>query len=29
MGGVPFLQAIAAPFPNDEFIPTGGINAGM
>lgn len=28
MGGVPFLQAIAAPFPNVEFIPTGGINAG-
>jgi len=28
MGGVAFLQAIAAPFEGVEFIPTGGINAG-
>jgi 2-dehydro-3-deoxyphosphogluconate aldolase/(4S)-4-hydroxy-2-oxoglutarate aldolase len=28
MGGLPFLQAIAAPFPSVEFIPTGGIHAG-
>jgi 2-dehydro-3-deoxyphosphogluconate aldolase/(4S)-4-hydroxy-2-oxoglutarate aldolase len=27
-GGLPFLEAIAAPFPDAEFIPTGGINAG-
>ncbi len=28
MGGLPFLKAIAAPFGDIEFIPTGGINAG-
>ena len=28
MGGLPFLEAIAAPFGALEFIPTGGINAG-
>jgi len=27
MGGLPFLQAVAAPFPDVEFIPTGGIAA--
>jgi 2-dehydro-3-deoxyphosphogluconate aldolase/(4S)-4-hydroxy-2-oxoglutarate aldolase len=27
MGGLPFLKAIAAPFPDLEFIPTGGIGA--
>jgi 2-dehydro-3-deoxyphosphogluconate aldolase/(4S)-4-hydroxy-2-oxoglutarate aldolase len=27
MGGLPFLKAIAAPFPDLQFIPTGGINA--
>jgi 2-dehydro-3-deoxyphosphogluconate aldolase/(4S)-4-hydroxy-2-oxoglutarate aldolase len=28
IGGLPYLQAIAAPFPDVEFIPTGGIHAG-
>lgn len=28
IGGLPYLQAIAGPFPDVEFIPTGGINAG-
>ncbi|MEP7344325.1 MAG: bifunctional 4-hydroxy-2-oxoglutarate aldolase/2-dehydro-3-deoxy-phosphogluconate aldolase [Gemmatimonadaceae bacterium] len=28
MGGLPFLQAISAPFPKVEFIPTGGITVG-
>jgi 2-dehydro-3-deoxyphosphogluconate aldolase / (4S)-4-hydroxy-2-oxoglutarate aldolase len=28
MGGLPFLQAISAPYSGVEFIPTGGINAG-
>jgi 2-dehydro-3-deoxyphosphogluconate aldolase / (4S)-4-hydroxy-2-oxoglutarate aldolase len=28
MGGLPLLQAIAAPYGSVEFIPTGGINAG-
>jgi 2-dehydro-3-deoxyphosphogluconate aldolase/(4S)-4-hydroxy-2-oxoglutarate aldolase len=27
LGGLPYLRAIAAPFPDVEFIPTGGINA--
>lgn len=27
MGGLPFLEAVAAPFPRVEFIPTGGIDA--
>jgi 2-dehydro-3-deoxyphosphogluconate aldolase/(4S)-4-hydroxy-2-oxoglutarate aldolase len=26
-GGLPYLQAIAAPFPGVEFIPTGGVSA--
>jgi 2-dehydro-3-deoxyphosphogluconate aldolase/(4S)-4-hydroxy-2-oxoglutarate aldolase len=28
MGGLPFLKALAAPYGDAEFIPTGGINAG-
>ncbi|MAG54677.1 MAG: 2-dehydro-3-deoxyphosphogluconate aldolase [Planctomycetes bacterium] len=28
IGGLPMLKALAAPFPNIRFIPTGGINAG-
>jgi 2-dehydro-3-deoxyphosphogluconate aldolase/(4S)-4-hydroxy-2-oxoglutarate aldolase len=27
LGGLPYLQAIAAPFPDVEFVPTGGITA--
>jgi len=27
VGGLPYLQAIAAPFPGVEFIPTGGVSA--
>lgn len=27
IGGLPYLKAIAAPFPNLEYMPTGGINA--
>lgn len=28
-GGIPYLTAISAPYPMVEFIPTGGINAGL
>lgn len=28
MGGVPFLKALAGPFRDVDFVPTGGINAG-
>lgn len=28
IGGLPYLKAIAAPFPGVSFLPTGGINAG-
>ena len=28
MGGLPFLQAVAAPFNGVQFIPTGGLTAG-